>query len=587
MKRLLSRGHVDLVGLPPNETLAENHQSNDLVVAPLKEIIQKNWQSGSVLIFVGAIGAVVRMISPFIKCKETDPAVLVLDSEAKNIVPILGAHNAGAEKIALNISEDLGGNAVLTGFSATNLLLPLDSYGYVWGWKRSKEFLQWKKLMISQSRGEKISFSQDAGSKLWETSKAASTTLIPFDSQSCRQEKPSFYIGSNSFDGCSWHPPVLWVGVGCERNTSKNLLKKALEDSFDRSGLAKESIAGFATIDLKANEPALISLSESEEMPINFFSREELRKVSVPNPSSLVHREVGTASVAEAASLLSAGKGGILKLEKTIFHSDRDNQGAVTIAIAQSVKPFAPGRGELHVVGSGPGDLSLLTCDARFALSKSAVWIGYKRYLDLLEPLRRKDQTRIDGELTFEKQRCAQALELALEGTCVSLISSGESGIYGMAGLALELLLQLPEKDRPNFDVHPGISAFQLAAAKVGAPLMNDFCSISLSDCLPPWEKIEARLEAASIADFVIALYNPKSKARYWQLERAFELLLKHRSAETPVLLARQVGRKDEKIEIHQLGSFPIDQVDMLSILLIGNTMSVVQDGLFLTPRGY
>ena len=126
------------------------------------------------------------------------------------------------------------------------------------------------------------------------------------------------------------------------------------------------------------------------------------------------------------------------------------------------------------MIGSGPGDLSLLSADARQALTRCVAWVGYGLYLDLLEPLRRVDQVRCDGQLTREWERCAEALAMAQQGARVALISSGDSGIYGMAGLALELWLQQPEQSRPNFDVHPGISALQLAAARVGAPLMHE-----------------------------------------------------------------------------------------------------------------
>tara|TARA_Y100001968_G_C19328974_1_gene703286 strand:- start:685 stop:1239 length:555 start_codon:yes stop_codon:yes gene_type:complete len=180
-----------------------------------------------------------------------------------------------------------------------------------------------------------------------------------------------------------------------------------------------------------------------------------------------------------------------------------------------------------------------------------------------------------------------QALELAKQGIKVAIVSSGESGIYGMAGLALELLLKQEKNDRPKFEVHPGISAFQMASAKLGAPLMNDFCAISLSDLLTPWEKIEERLNFAAAGDFVVAIYNPRSKERNWQLQRAIEIFLEKRLASTPIALARQLGRKDEHTEIFKLDSFPVQKVDMLSVLVIGNSKSLVKDGFFVTPRGY
>ena len=156
-----------------------------------------------------------------------------------------------------------------------------------------------------------------------------------------------------------------------------------------------------------------------------------------------------------------------------------------------------------------------------------------------------------------------------------------------MAGLALELWLTQPPSDRPQFQVHPGLSALQLAAAKAGAPLMHDFCSVSLSDRLTPWSKIETRLKSAASGDFVVALYNPRSQERDWQLTRALELLLEHRAPSTPVVVARQLGRAQEDIQLHTLQKMPVKEVDMLTIVLIGNSSSRLQDNHVVTPRGY
>ncbi len=584
MQTLLYRGHVDYLALSPGIAKEIKNLPNELLIDSSAKVIRKHWGPDSIFIFVGAIGAVIRIIAPFLTTKSNDPAVLVIDSKAKNIIPLIGGHKAGADELALQLAEDLGGKPVITGFSATQEMLPLDSFGKAWGWERDGESKQWNDLMIHQARFLPISFIQEAGSKLWQSSKGASNSLSN-KTKTQANKSLSFFIGSSLSKSCSWHPPVLWVGIGCERNSSFSLMQKALEESLLRAGLSRLSIAGLASIDIKSDEPALISLAKSQGFPIRFFSANDLSNVVVPNPSSSVQAEVGTASVAEAASLLSAGKEANLKLEKQVFQSDGD--GAVTISIAESVKSFAPDRGELHLVGSGPGALSLLTQDARFALSRSAVWIGYKRYLELLEPLRRHDQVRVDSQITSEKDRCEKALALSVQGARVSLLSSGDSGIYGMAGLALELWLNLPKQERPLFQVHPGISAFQIAAAKTGAPLMHDFCAISLSDCLTPWSKIEERLKAAANGDFVVAIYNPRSKDRDWQLGRAIEILLEHRSIDTPVLIARQIGRSEEEISRFNLGTVPIEKVDMLSFLLIGNSTTYEKDGYLLTPRGY
>ena len=191
----------------------------------------------------------------------------------------------------------------------------------------------------------------------------------------------------------------------------------------------------------------------------------------------------------------------------------------------------------------------------------------------------------LDGPLDLA--RCAEALDLASQGLRVALVSSGDSGIYGMAGLALEQWLSRPPLDRPSFQVHPGISALQLAAARAGAPLMHDFCTISLSDRLTPWEVIERRLRAAAAGDFVVALYNPRSQGRDWQLGKARQLLLEGRPATTPVALARQLGRSGETLQLVTLANLPVEQVDMLTLVLIGNSSSRIEAGRMVTPRGY
>jgi cobalt-precorrin 5A hydrolase/precorrin-3B C17-methyltransferase len=432
--------------------------------------------------------------------------------------------------------------------------------------------------MKTAARGEPIELEHHAGSPRWQQ-------LQGLPSSSAGGSHLS--VGVERSDHCRWHPPALWVGMGCERGTSLELLRRALHQGLAAAGLAIEAVAGLTSADRKADEPALLQLAEEHGWPLRCFSSAELSGVAVPNPSDVVEAELGTASVAEAAALLACGPGARLRVEKQIARAATGEQGAATIAIAQAAQQWAPQRGTLHLIGSGPGSLALLTPDARAALAESSVWVGYGLYLDLLEPLRRPDQLRSDGQLTQERERCREALELACQGLTVALVSSGDSGIYGMAGLALEQWMALAEQDRPAFQVHPGISALQLAAARAGAPLMHDFCTVSLSDRLTPWEVIERRLQAAAAGDFVVALYNPRSKGRDWQLGRAQELLLAERPPHTPVVLARQLGREEEAVSLHELGTLPLEQVDMLTLVLIGNSSSRVEGGRMVTPRGY
>ena len=345
---------------------------------------------------------------------------------------------------------------------------------------------------------------QSGGAQPWSQPPAAiETTTDP--------NVAELSIGAEAKAPCRWHPATLWIGVGCERNTSLSLVQRAIATELSRAGLAGEAVAGLASAERKADETALLDLSASNDWPFRTFTAEDLAAVNVPTPSEVVRAEMGTASVAEAAALLAAGTGGMLQTSKAIHHAAAGEQGAVTVAIAEAPTPFAPKRGELHLLGSGPGDLALLSGDARQALARCSAWVGYSLYLDLLSRCARC--TSVASTVNPPASgTAAQALSLAQQGARVALISSGDSGIYGMAGLALELWLQQGDAARPSFQVHPGISAVQLAAARAGAPLMHDFCTVSLSDRLTPWPVIEQRLQAATTGDFVVGLYNPRSK---------------------------------------------------------------------------
>ena len=534
---------------------------------------------------VGACGLVTRLIAPLLQGKNQDPAVVVVDPQGAFAIPLLGGHAAGAEALSQRVAALLGGQAVLTGSSGSQGKLALDTFGNSWGWRRSATG-DWNGLMQKAAPGERarLRVKQTNGTELWRgLAAAAASGLVAGNGD----QSNDLTIGSGRGEGCRWHPPSLWLGLGCERGTSQELIARLVDQELDRLGLAPEAIAGMASIDRKSDEQAFLALAQERGWAQQWMPASTLNAIAVPNPSDAVAAEMGTASVAEAAALVAGGPGARLLLNKTIARAQGGEQGAATLAIATCAEQWAPQAGQLHLVGSGPGRLDLLTPDARRALAEATVWVGYGLYLDLLEPLRRPDQLRCDGRLTEERARCAQALGLANQGLNVALVSSGDSGIYAMAGLALELWLTQSPGQRPSFEVHPGISALQLAAARAGAPLMHDFCTISLSDRLTPWEVIEKRLEAAAAGDFVVALYNPRSKGRDWQLAKAQELLLAGRPGTTPVALARQLGRPEEQVSLHTLGDMPIEQVDMLTLVLVGNSTSRTQDGRMVTPRGY
>lgn len=242
-------------------------------------------------------------------------------------------------------------------------------------------------------------------------------------------------------------------------------------------------------------------------------------------------------------------------------------------------------RARIIVAGIGPGGASDITPAVLSAIGRSDVVVGYKYYFRFIEPYLRPDTHCVDTGMKKERQRAEEAFGYALSGKTVCVISSGDAGIYGMAPLIYEM--KRAKGVEMDIEVLPGISAFQKAASLLGAPIGHDLCLISLSDLMTPWPIIEKRIVAAASADFVTAIYNPKSEGRYWQLYRFVEIFMQYRSADTPVGLVRQAGREEEQVTVMTLGEFDPEVVDMFTVVLVGNSQSYCYEGHFITPRGY
>ena len=238
------------------------------------------------------------------------------------------------------------------------------------------------------------------------------------------------------------------------------------------------------------------------------------------------------------------------------------------------------------MVGIGPGGLDEMTPKARKAIEEAQVVAGYNTYIKLIEKILGGKKI-IGRAMMQEVERCHLAIEETLAGQNVAVVSSGDSGVYGMAGLVLEMILDLPEDKRPHFEIIAGVSAVNAAAAILGAPLMNDFAIISLSDLMTPWELIKRRVSSAAAGDFVIALYNPKSKRRVTQLVEVQKILLQFREKNTPVGIVTNAGRLGESKIISTLENFIQEEVNMFSLVIIGNSQTFVKAGFMITPRGY
>ena len=241
--------------------------------------------------------------------------------------------------------------------------------------------------------------------------------------------------------------------------------------------------------------------------------------------------------------------------------------------------------GRIIIAGIGPGSQEDITPAVLEAVQQADAIVGYKYYFQFIEPYVKKGCECIDTGMKKERERAEQAFLLAETGKTVVVISSGDAGLYGMA----PLIYEMAEAKGSDITIEtlPGISAFQKAASLLGAPIGHDTCIISLSDLMTPWEVIERRIKAAATGDFVTAIYNPKSHGRYWQLYRLQELFLMERSADTPVGYVRQAGRPEQQVKVTTLGAFDPEDIDMFTVVLIGNSQSYISGGKIITPRGY
>lgn len=545
------------------------------------EHLQELFKARRPIVGVCAAGVLIRTLAPLLSDKQAEPAVVALAEDGSAVVPLLGGHR-GANGIARRLAESLGVEAAVTTAGDRRFSVALDAPPQ--GWKLGNPE-HYKAFVAAALGGERIRLE---GSADWI--RDSDLPLADDGSLTIRVTEGNV---SGSERELIFHPKVLTLGVGCERNADPEELLDLVQRTLAERDLATGAVGAVVSIDVKADEPAVHAVAAALGVPARFFAAEVLEAETprLATPSKLVFREVGCHGVSEGAALAAAGPAGELVQPKV-------KSARATCAIARSAGLIEPeqvgrARGSLAVVGLGPGNSAWRAPEVEAVVRRASDLVGYGLYLDLLGPLA-KDKIRHDYALGEEEARVRAALELAAQGRDVALICSGDPGIYAMAALVYELLDRAdnPAWLRVEQRVVPGISALQAAAARIGAPLGHDFCAISLSDLLTPWEAIEQRLKAAAEGDFVVAFYNPVSKRRTTQLARAVEILSAHRPADTPVVLGRNLGRPGEKVTVLDLAELTPDKVDMLTVVLVGasSTRRVARaDGAcwVYTPRGY
>ncbi len=536
--------------------------------------------AGRPVIGVCAAGILIRAVAPLLADKRSEPPVIAVSDDGGHVIPLLGGHR-GANRLARQIAGVLGTQAALTTAGEVALGVALDEPPP--GWRLANpEAAQAAMAALLSGAGARVE-----GEAAAEAGWLAALPRGEGIRIACTMAEPG---------GADLHfaPQRVALGVGAARDCPPAELAALVTATLAAAGVAPAAIHSVSTIDLKADEPAILALARDLGVPLRLFSAAALEAETprLANPSDIVFAEVGAHGVAEAAALAQTGPAGVLSYPK------RKSANA-TCALALAPAPLTGlrgrPRGRLSVVGIGPGQAAWRTPEVSRLIAEAEELVGYGLYIDLLGPLA-AGKPRADFPLGGEEDRCRHALERAGEGRNVALVCSGDAGIYAMAALVFELLDRREKgvsaaASRVEVVCSPGISALQAAAARAGAPLGHDFCAISLSDLLTPRADILSRLRAAAAGDFVVALYNPVSARRRTLLAEARDILLTRRPPDTPVLLATQLGRPGERLVYRRLDTLDPDEADMLTVVIIGSSQTrLVPRGegpRMYTPRGY
>ncbi|MEQ8394509.1 precorrin-3B C(17)-methyltransferase [Thalassobaculum sp.] len=550
-------------------------------VLGIAETLRAAFRAGRPIVLVGASGIAIRALAPLIADKAEEPPVLAVAEDGSSVVPLLGGHR-GANDLARRIADALGGTAAITTASDVRFGVALDAPPAGW-------------TLVNPARHKEVAAALLAGASArvegslpWldhaTFPRAEDGTVTLAATIRRTEDQPGRLV---------YHPATLALGVGCERGCDPDELWNLVQTTLADADLAPGAIACVVSLDLKSDEAAVHTAAARLGVPARFFdaARLEAEAPRLATPSDVVFREVGCHGVSEGAALAAAGSDAVLVVPK-------HRSARATCAVAEAPAPIDPTvtghpRGSLAIVGTGPGTPDWRTPEVDALVAAADDLVGYDLYLDLLGPIAHH-KTRHPFPLGAEEDRARAALDLAAAGRKVALVSSGDPGIYAMATLVFELLDRTDRADwgRVAVQVSPGVSALQAAAARIGAPLGHDFCTISLSDLLTPWAAIEGRIKAAAEGDFVVAFYNPVSRRRRTQLHAAKAALSAHRPADTPVVLARSLGRPEETVAVTTLADLDPETVDMLTVVLVGSSTTRAvprSDGgcWVYTPRGY
>lgn len=555
----------------------------------LLEWTEEAFTQADALVYIGACAIAVRAIAPYLKSKLSDPAVICMDEMGEYVIPLLSGHIGGANQLALQIADAVKGCPVITTATDRRHTFAADSWAVEQGLGIVNPEAV-KEISSAVLEGEEIVLSVRKRGSLPEQ---AQLRLIPRN---------------------------IAVGIGCRKGTDPEYLEACFLDFCRKHRIEPAGVGCIASIDKKAEEKALVWLCARRKIPFRTYSADRLMALEGTYTSSeFVRKTTGADNVCERAAVCAceeiAGRSAQGKLScKTadFLCTDREEESegmpsnlicrkeiydGVTLAAARMelVRSWKwtgadmqreRKEGRLYLVGMGPGNYRDMTNRAAEAIRRCEVLCGYTGYIDIIRTVMPEISQKeiISTPMRGEMERCRRALEAAKSGRLVAMICSGDAGIYGMAGPVLELLEEYPGAE---VEVIPGLTAAVSGAALLGAVLMNDFCVVSLSDLMTPWDTIEQRLRGAAAGDFTTVIYNPMSKKRTQHLKRCCEIFLEYRPADTPCGWVRNIGREGEEKKLLTLAALKDEKVDMFTTVYIGSSTMKQSGDYLIAPRGY
>jgi len=556
--------------------LVDRTSNTDINFSNFGETLRELFATETPIIAICAAGIIIRTLAPLLSDKRAEPPVLAVAEDGSAVVPLLGGLH-GVNDLAREIAAALGVQPAITTTGdirfRTALLSPPQGYSLA-NPDDAKTFIS------NLLAGAKVRL-EGAASWLSESNlplAQPSERIAPDAKLTIRVTEKGI---APTPDCLVYHPQIVAVALANLSNIQPEIALSYVGELLAKTNLAAAAIAGIFALKDEMGNPALEAVSAYFQVPVRFFNLSELVELN-----SIEFIENQAAQIA----LTAAGA------NSQVVASDRTLSLNCAIALAaEPIDASAIGvsRGKLAIVGTGPGGAPWMSPEVKEILREATDWVGYKFYLDLAGTLR-EGQKRHDSDNREEIDRARFALDLAASGKSVAVVSSGDPGIFAMAAAVFEAIDfdAKPEWQGIDIRVAPGISAMQAAAAVIGAPLGHDFCAISLSDILKPWEVIEQRISAAAKADLVMAFYNPISKQRIWQLGRAIEILLQTRDPKTPVVLGRNLGRPGQSVRVCTLGEFQAQDADMRTLVIVGSSQTRIiprkyGDVWVYTPRRY